>query len=131
MRGRAGFSDVAGSWHLDAAGYEASVAAKATYLATLTGGEVNAKLTAAKLRSYAAPYANLRCTFLPQSYQVQDLNGSNLRETVCTYVGESPLLLHVIGEQDGKGDDLTFILDPNLGSILLRLDDNVLPFVRD
>ena len=131
LQGRAGFSDVKGSWHLDAVGYEAMVAAKETYLAGLPGGGVNAKLTAAKLRSIAAPYANLSYSFSSKAYTVQGQDGSNAHETACTYVGESPVLLHVIGEQDGVMDDLTFIIDPKLGMIFLRLEDGALPFVRE
>ena len=131
FQGRAGYSAVSGSWHVDAATYEAMVAAKEAYLAGRPGGAVDAKLTAAKLRAIAAPYAKLTLTFTATSYLVADQGGSGSHETACTYEGESPLLLHVIGAEPGEADDLTIVLDPALGSIHLRLTDGSLPYIRE
>lgn len=130
FRGRAGFSAVSGTWRFDAAGYEAMVATKEAHLAGRPGGAVDAKLTAAKLRALAAPYVKRSFTFTATSYLVTEEGGGS-HETACSYDGESPVLLHVIGAEPGEADDLTIVLDPALGIIHLRLKDVALPFIRE
>ena len=121
---------MSGTWRLDAAAYEAMVAAKESHLAARPGGAVDARLTAARLRTSAAPYSKRRYSFMADSYAVAE-EGLGPRETACTYVGESALHLHVIGADPGEADDLAIILDPALGCIHLRLENVTLPFVRE
>lgn len=131
FNGRAGFTSVSGTWRFDAVAYEAKVAALEANLAGRAGGAVNAKLTAAKLRALAAPWAKRSLIFTNRSYLISGTGGSGGRETACTYVGESAVFLHVIGVEPGEADDLTIVLDPTLNAIYLRSDDLVLPFIRE
>jgi hypothetical protein len=128
--GTAGFRDVTGTWRLDVDRVRAALAAKQARLAGMPGGEAEWRSVESRSAAIRAPYAKRKYTFLKTSYLTVEEGGES-RETPCSYVGESPVLLRILGEDPGDKDDLTFVLDPQAGCIHLRLEATLLPFVRD
>ncbi len=126
--GKAGFASVSGSWRFDEVGFRAELDAKDALFVQRPDEARNVAEMRKQTERIAAPYLPTTYTFQAKSYTVRQ--GAAEHETPCSYVGESSLLLQVIGEADGEADDLTVILDPSSSRIYLRTNDTVLPFVR-
>lgn len=131
VAGTAGYRDVAGTWRLDHERLHTQLAAQQAYLSGQPGGEAEFTSIKRQYDSLAAPYAKRSYTFQPTSYLVVEQGSPGACDTPCSYAGESPVLLRVIGGGPGEDDDLLLVLDPAIGCFHLRLGESALPFVRE
>ncbi len=126
---KAGFASVSGSWRFDEVGFRADLDARDALFVQRPDETGNVAEMRKQAERIAATYLATTYTFRAKSYTARQ--GGAEHETPCSYVGESSLLLQVVGAADGEADDLTFILDPSSSRSYLRTNMIVLPFVRE